>query len=95
MITDFNLGTEDSPNNLTFSLSPNPVVKSINVRVEDAKTPYSLQLVNLEGKVLLTMNQIVDPSFDLDLSNYDSGTYLLNIISQGGKLISERVIKVN
>jgi hypothetical protein len=46
------------------------------------------------GEIVLSKENITDVLLELDLSELESGGYLLMIKSQNSKLISERLIKI-
>ena len=67
---------------------PNPTKGEITVsNVEDAR----LEIINLSGTVLLSDNSL-DNERSFDLSNYNSGLYLLKITSKDSKTVTRRIV---
>jgi hypothetical protein len=84
----YNVGLK---NDKTFELSiyPNPVINEINAFCEqEMKT---VQLYDLNGKILLSRN-VNQKQLNLDLSNFQSGIYFIEISSVEGS-IRKKIIK--
>jgi PKD repeat protein len=80
--------------NADFQISPNPTSNTIKVSWENEAKPTSLQLYDLQGRVLMT-KEILNTSFEiLDMSNLASGVYSLQLSSKSGKR-SFLVVKVD
>jgi hypothetical protein len=74
---------------LQFQVYPNPTKSS--VKIISNETVNSLQLSDLQGKVLLKSNPYVN-EVTIDLTNYPEGMYLATSIVKG-KVIVRKVIK--
>ena len=73
---------------LNITVSPNPVRSILNVKIQsDVDSKLSLKLVDVNGKVFYsTMANSLNDSKELDLTNYKSGSYLLNIYNESGSI---------
>jgi Concanavalin A-like lectin/glucanases superfamily/Secretion system C-terminal sorting domain len=64
-----------------FSLSPNPVVDFLRVRVNNGvltqNQPFDLQLYDFTGRKVLEKNDISTENFDLDVRNFKAGVYMI------------------
>jgi hypothetical protein len=83
--------------NQPIIISPNPFTDFININFQsDKRKPLSIKLFNISGKEILTKEMDVDKGnnyFKIDhLSNLPSGNYLLQLFSEGQKMI-QKIIK--
>ena len=71
-----------------ISLAPNPVRYQLQVKVKHQEAiPMTLQLLHANGS-LLVRKQIETPTdFELDLSPYASGLYIVQFLEKKGQLI--------
>ncbi len=78
-------------------VSPNPADKFIHVKFSKLTTSNkdAIKIYNLQGQLI---NQFIlqpnKPTFSIDCSEFENGTYLLNIESEG-VVISEKVVVVH
>ncbi|MEO6454541.1 MAG: T9SS type A sorting domain-containing protein, partial [Ginsengibacter sp.] len=79
----------DQPDNLQFSVFPNPAKKSVTI----AGLSHNgiLSLMNAEGKVLQKI-KVTSQAIVIDISDYAGGTYLLKY-QTGEKVTYQRLIK--
>ncbi len=82
--------TNDLPiSNAAVSVSPNPTQGEFTVTLEDANnTIESIRLVDLQGKVVATIQGSNTQYQTLDASNLNSGMYILQIKVEDGVAIS-------
>ncbi|MCC6459648.1 MAG: glycoside hydrolase family 9 protein [Saprospiraceae bacterium] len=66
---------------LEFSVAPNPASQSIQISIA-APGPWQIQLLNLEGRVVLA--QLLDDSGWLSLEQVPAGSYLLRVGQANG-----------
>ena len=83
--------------NQPIVISPNPFTDFININFQsDKRKRLSIKLFNINGKEIMTKEMDVDKGnnyFKIDhLSNLPSGNYLLQLFSQGQKMI-QKIIK--
>jgi Secretion system C-terminal sorting domain len=75
-----------------LQLYPNPSNGIFNLAFQEiVKTELNLSVVNLLGQSLYESNIVNKKDFELDLSNFTSGTYLLKI-SHEQKIITKKLI---
>ncbi|MDR2979520.1 MAG: endonuclease [Bacteroidales bacterium] len=64
---------------LFFSLHPNPIQSKVKITINDRSTwPYSLQCIDLQGKIVHT-SQLDSNASEIDLSFLKSGVYMIVI----------------
>jgi hypothetical protein len=74
---------------LNFSVYPNPFTSNVDVRSNE--NMESIQVVDITGKVVKTMN--TDGNFaSLDLSNLTNGAYTI-VINSNNSVSTKRIIK--
>jgi hypothetical protein len=65
------------------SLFPNPAINNVAVRFNSTnQMSYTIELQNMNGSILMQKNMIATTglnSFNIDISRYASGMYLVNI----------------
>ena len=74
----------------TIDFYPNPTKDFVNVT--SSSLIKSIELIDLEGRILTTKN-INDYSFEYDLSSISNGVYLLKVNSFDGNSVVEKMIK--
>lgn len=67
---------------------PNPALTTVNV--EYAGAPATLQLIDLQGRRMLT--QEITDMVTLDIAAYPRGLYLLRIVEENGRTVTEKII---
>ncbi len=87
-----NSRTDRKLEKLSFRVSPNPVldVLHVNSNIEDIR--YTLYDTN--GKTIMK-GQLKSLSFDIDMHEVFSGSYILEIVSPDGQKAIEKIIKIN
>ncbi len=81
-----------------FSIYPNPAKDELQIKNDELRTnnrnPLDIQIINLQGKVVLTCNLKEKTSnfFSLDISPLESGMYLIKY-SNDHKIITEKFVK--
>ncbi len=83
----------DSNSDLEASVFPNPVDAFITIQfTEVLKNPIEVWIFDISGKQILKKSNHPTQSFNVDMSNFSSGVYLLSIVS-GNKKYSAQLIK--
>lgn len=78
--------------NTTVSFYPNPANEFLNIDLETTQTQNTLmRLYNLSGQ-LLTSSIIAEKNNQVDLENYPSGTYFVQLIGEDWEL-TKKVVK--
>jgi Secretion system C-terminal sorting domain/Outer membrane protein Omp28 len=90
--TPFDLGTatEDVSVDNQVAVSPNPTTGKMLINF-DKLTPQNLTVQNLEGQVLDNVKLSNSTSYELNLSNYAAGIYILKIKSAEGVAVKKIV----
>jgi hypothetical protein len=77
---------------------PNPVKSIVNIQMEfSEESALNISLINLAGTQLLEkLNQNPKDSFELNLSGFPSGIYLLRFTDQEGRVVQTfKLSKIN
>ena len=86
-------GIEEDKYMKDLSVFPNPTVNNVQIRIPTNSTG-NLKLISADGKLLLEKNiEIQTRNFNLDLSNYESGIYMIVYVNEKGKLTQRTIIK--
>jgi len=84
--------SEDS-SGLEAFIFPNPVETYVTIQFSEVlKTVINIVVYDITGKVILENKEAPTNSFNVDMSSYSSGVYLLNITS-GKRKFTARLIK--
>lgn len=75
---------------LNFTIFPNPASSSLTVRF-GGNTPYRLEIVNMDGKILKSTNSS-GPVFNINTTDLPSGNYLLRVIAGKNTQIRQFVV---
>lgn len=71
-----------------ISLAPNPVRYQLQVKVKHQEAiPMTLQLLHANGSLLIRQSIEAPADFELDMSPYASGLYIVQFLAQKGQLI--------
>ena len=81
---------DELTNDTGISVFPNPASESIFIKNENSIDIEVIELHDLTGKLL---SRIVQPGNEINISSYQKGAYFLKIITQDGRIFSERIIK--
>jgi len=90
-----NTSVEDIPGLLTFELGPNPTFDRTQLQLQfEKEQQLVISILSLDGRVsdVLVNEKSNGGSYDLDLTDYSAGTYLLHIRTDQGQYGS-RVVK--
>jgi len=79
------LSTENHQINLNFSIYPNPCMGWISIKTKDKSEKINLQIINLNGKILLE-KEMQDNEI-LDLSAFPHGLYIIRTKEDQGKIL--------
>ncbi len=84
-----NLGTK-TLSKTTFHTYPNPANDKINFK-GDVAGKISVSLWSINGKQLIN-NKVIEPKEGLDVSHFESGTYILRIESSSGDMSHQKIV---
>jgi len=62
---------------LNYKVYPNPVINNLNIEVQGN---VHIQIYSLKGSLLF--EHLITNSYNLDLSQYDSGIYILSLTNK-------------
>ena len=91
MVKDFITGMDEisAEHVIVF---PNPVLTEVQLSVPDAFRNYQLRVVNALGELMLEKNNITLSSLTIDVGNFRSGIYFIEIIKED-KVIRKKIAK--
>jgi hypothetical protein len=71
---------------------PNPFTSTINIEIDGANSPIDIGIYSIQGQLIRTLNKTELNSISLDLSNLESGVYVVKVV---GKDFTEsrRIVK--
>lgn len=79
------LGTNEFNIENSFSLYPNPANASIAIGLKDGITVKDISIYNTLGQLVKAVDAVENTSFSVDISDLNSGIYLIQIVSDKGK----------
>ncbi len=93
IFTDPNLlgGLADLNHSNSISLYPNPTQD--NFSVKSSKPIDAIQVYNTRGSLLRTANTINSETFNLNISNFASGIYFVNVHFEDGSRTVQKLVK--
>jgi len=83
-------GLNETVKSPKYSVYPNPVMDFLNLKFEENGIKH-IRLTNVNGSLLLE-TKITGCETSLDLSEFDTGIYLLSIISESG-IFTQKIVK--
>ncbi|WP_081979273.1 T9SS type A sorting domain-containing protein [Lacinutrix jangbogonensis] len=88
--TNFTLSTDGFENSTPLKLYPNPVQNALNLKIDTNDNIDSITITDNLGRIVFTSNKNVNR---IDVSDLNSGLYIVSIVTKSGKLLSQKVIK--
>ncbi|WP_082333724.1 LamG-like jellyroll fold domain-containing protein [Mangrovimonas sp. TPBH4] len=88
------LGVEDVMFANSLKLYPNPTSGNVNVTLNGVYETVDAQLVSITGKVVATYQFSNTNEFSLDLNNFNSGLYFLNLKADHLDAATVKVVKM-
>ncbi|WGD35657.1 T9SS type A sorting domain-containing protein [Olleya sp. YS] len=87
------LSVEDFNTN-SFSVYPNPSKGVFNIKTNRNQT-FNLSVYDITGKIIYTQLDVktTNTIYQLDLSNYSTGVYFLNLESSSNKIAKKLIVK--
>ncbi len=73
---------------LAVNVYPNPASDFITIHVDDKYFPYSVRLLNPEGRLLSTLENRTSAKISFDVKNYPTGLYVIQVITSKAVLKS-------
>lgn len=85
------LNTEELTTNNKVNVFPNPAKTNISIQLTEANDAIkTYQIFDIQGKLVYT-NQTSDCLLDLNISNYNSGVYVL-VVSMNNQVLKQKLI---
>jgi hypothetical protein len=78
---------------LKLKLFPNPSSDKIKIDYNGCQ-PFSIEIYNYTGKLISLMTDINSSLFDIDMTEYPHGIYLIKVKGNDGKYATGRVLKL-
>ncbi|MCH2232928.1 MAG: T9SS type A sorting domain-containing protein [Crocinitomicaceae bacterium] len=86
------IGIDQGINDLEIKIYPNPSSGVFNIKV-DAGLIENVVIYNTAGVEVEKVYNITQSSYNIDLSEYEDGVYLLKIITSSNQVITRLIIK--
>ena len=86
------VGIDENTLEYTSSVYPNPFTNSITI---SGKNISRLEIVNCNGAIIHASNYSSINEVNLSLSDLSKGIYFINIISNGGTIEHNKILKLN
>lgn len=83
----------DKLSSLGFNVYPMPVVSKLNIDNNHKVYVESLQIFDLNGRLVLNRELETDGNIKIDLSELNAGTYIVNISANGKSIATTRIVK--
>lgn len=77
-----------------LTIFPNPAVDLVQIQFEKANENNLIELYTSAGKLLLTQSSGANTLCQVDMSKYESGTYLVKIYNKNTQGRSYRIVKL-
>ncbi len=92
------VGVEDVEEITSFLLSPNPTRGNLNISMTLANShDVEITVFDLTGRTLISQGeyQTVQANFNLDMSDFADGIYMVRVLVDGKSFFTERVVKAD
>jgi len=74
-----------------LDISPNPTSGNLTIQLPDVISGR-LSIIDVTGQVVLTQDLAYEEELSIDLFGYNSGMYLVEVVSDEGERYVERVV---
>ena len=81
---------QEEEQSLSLILSPNPALSTLNVELQNGET-FDIHILSVDGRVLYTNGGA--QQYDIDVSSYPTGYYIVTASQRGGKKAMDILIK--
>jgi len=72
---------------------PNPASSSVTVNLNNGLNNVSVELVDLQGRLITSYKKVTGASMKVDLSTVSSGVYFIKVSSEGAIQIEKLIIE--
>ncbi|MEX1191950.1 MAG: T9SS type A sorting domain-containing protein [Brumimicrobium sp.] len=76
----------------SFSVSPNPTSGKILINYGNLTNIESIEVMNSQGQVVRSMDQLEFSHLEIDLSDLDNGLYMINVYT-GSDRLTKKIVK--
>jgi hypothetical protein len=83
-------GTADIQDNLNWEVFPNPTTGILEIQMDD-NNPFVVSILDLLGRKLIEQETVSNKS--IDMSNLPNGVYIVQALSQAGKIDQKKIVK--
>lgn len=91
---DHEVGINESNSNYSFEISPNPTSSSFKLSTNSIISKNAqIIITTIDGQIILKEKVRGENNFDIDLSNYNSGMYLIHLKDDNGNFLTKKIIK--
>ena len=70
-------------NNIFFDMYPNPASNNVTVNLVDGLNNVFVELVDMQGRLIVSYNNVTGTSMKVDLSSVSNGVYFIRVSSEG------------
>lgn len=89
LVVEYDISAAIDEQNDFYTIFPNPTSDIIQINCNNKIS--SIQLFDISGKQLLLINDLNTNQTSVDLSNWGSGIYFLNVVDVNGNMKTQRV----
>lgn len=87
------LSLAENPNNIVFSVYPNPAKETFFVDVPSNSWNWEITIINPLGQIVSSQSMNANQNLiQIESSNFESGIYLVRLNSQDGKEVMKRIV---
>lgn len=77
------INEKEIASNMFFKMYPNPASSNVTIDLVSALNNVSVELVDIQGRLISSYNNIEGASMKFDLSRVSNGVYFIKVISEG------------
>ncbi len=93
VILDFDIGIDDQDAANPLVLYPNPASENVTIEWENLFNHFTVKLRNVKGEIIFKRESNHAKSFEIDISTFAKGTYLVEINSENEVYRKKLIIK--
>lgn len=83
------LSVNSATKKINVSIYPNPTSNAVNVTMDENLIDASLKIISITGQTVLEKNKLSGTNFDLNVSNLNSGIYIIQISDENKSYLSK------
>ena len=78
---------------INVKLFPNPTTDNVNISLSHFSNNYSYQLFSIDGRLINEANSIKNNFIKIELTDYESGLYFINLYDDGKFIDTYKILK--